>query len=91
MLYTGDSLKEFTHLFKKLTVSFNHGNVSLPSVSIWDGSEGSHHVNFRLITLFGNTCDLGDICSLCELVQTWGFKVWSFIQLRFKYVFNWQL
>lgn len=34
MLYTGDSLKEFTHLFKKLTVSFNHGNVSLPSVSI---------------------------------------------------------
>ena len=22
MLYTGDSLKEFTHLFKKLTVSF---------------------------------------------------------------------
>lgn len=29
MLYTGDSVKEFTHLFKKLTVSFNHGNLSL--------------------------------------------------------------
>lgn len=59
MLCTDYHLKEFTHLFKKLTVSFNHGNPSLQIISICGGSEGSHQGNFKLITLLGKTCDLG--------------------------------
>lgn len=54
MLYQSFQLKEPIHLLKKLTVSFNHGNLSLGISAFVVGV--SSHQRKSLITLIGKTC-----------------------------------